>query len=298
MEPSDATASTLDSHQSLMARQMLLGLGGVRDVFLGGSLAQQSRGGGSGTWIAVTRDDGTSWDALTPKVQSLLEALPDEELSSSSSSTTADVHSSTDPGLGMQQFAPGSIEEQIMEVLDERVRPGVQADGGDVRFLAWDATAKEVRLRLEGACQGCPHSTATLHDNIKRALTYFVPEVQSVVADMAVDEASDSPTADIAWLHDALAAGDEIATLAARGTPFFSTFAGMKVEGPKLRRVKFLSRLELQGKTPEHVYVTCKDCNAKRTIEDPNDLLLAQKGNSTGDAAVVICPACCVLISR
>eukprot|EP00971_Amphidinium_carterae_P317083 6303312-Amphidinium_carterae.1 len=136
MESSGAAASALDSHQSLLARQMLLGLGGVRDVFLGGSLAQH-RGGESGVWISVTREDGTSWDVLTPQVHQMLETLPSEDTHASSSSTSD--HSEPK----MSAPAPGSVEEQIMEVLDERVRPGVQADGGDVRLISWDAATKE-----------------------------------------------------------------------------------------------------------------------------------------------------------
>ena len=59
----------------------------------------------------------------------------------------------------------------------------------------------------------------------------------------------------------------------------------------------FMSQIQLEGRTPEHIFVTCTDCNAKRTIEDPQDLLRADKGNATGNAAVAICPTCCVLIT-
>jgi len=283
---------------------MLLGLGGVRDVFLGGGLAHDRTGvavddGGSSMWIAVTRDDGTSWEALEPQVHAVLGDWPRTvDLSSPSSGSTAEPKEHEERPASSTPHAKDSIEAQIIEVLDERVRPGVQADGGDVQLVRWDAESGEVTLRLEGACQGCPHSAATLQDNIKRALTYFVPEVRSVTAEMAIDESNDSPTADIAWDHDAEPAANVIQDCAKKGTPFFSTFAGMKVEGPKLRRVKFMSRLTLNGRQPEHVFVTCRSCNAKRTIEDPNDLLLESKGNTTGDAAVVICPACCVLIER
>ena len=59
----------------------------------------------------------------------------------------------------------------------------------------------------------------------------------------------------------------------------------------------FMSEIRLEGRTPEHIFVTCSDCKAKRTIEDPQDLLRADKGNATGNAAVAICPTCCVLIT-
>merc|ERR1719362_489228 len=82
------------------------------------------------------------------------------------------------------------------------------------------------------------------------------------------------------------------------GPLFFSTFAGVRLEGAKLRRMRFMSHLQLGGRSPGHVFVSCQDCKAKRTIEDPGDLLRADKGNLTRNAAVAICPTCCVLISE
>ena len=59
-----------------------------------------------------------------------------------------------------------------------------------------------------------------------------------------------------------------------------------------------MSEILLQNRRPEHIFVTCQDCNAKRTIEDPSDLLREDKGNTTGRAAVAICPTCCVVIAK
>merc|ERR1712012_386097 len=117
----------------------------------------------------------------------------------------------------------------------------------------------------------------------------------SATEDEEVD--GDDPSADIPWIHDGEADPSGIVALAAAGTPFFSTFAGTKMEGKRLKRVQFMSRCELAGRTPGHVFVSCPDCGARRTIEDPQDLLRRDKGNVTGNAAVVICPSCCVLIT-
>eukprot|EP00931_Biecheleriopsis_adriatica_P054314 TRINITY_DN31948_c0_g1_i2.p1 TRINITY_DN31948_c0_g1~~TRINITY_DN31948_c0_g1_i2.p1 ORF type:complete len:314 (+),score=85.49 TRINITY_DN31948_c0_g1_i2:64-1005(+) len=267
-----------------IARGQLLELAGVRDVFVGGESGGSSSS--TGSWIAVTRDRNADWQLLAPRVQELLQGLPEESPEHSAAAQAT--------------HWAGGVEQEIFEVLEHRVRPSVQDDGGDVELLRWEAASGQVVLRLKGACRGCPQSAVTLQETILKTLKHFVPEVRSVHSE---EEEADptqpaDPWADIPWTHTGDAEPDAIRELASAGTPFFSTFAGTKVEGPKLRRVRFMSRVELEGRTPGHIIVTCEDCKARRAIEDPQDLLRADKGNTTGNAAVVICPTCCVLISK
>ncbi len=86
------------------------------------------------------------------------------------------------------------VELAILETLDERIRPSVQADGGDVEFLSFDPLTGTVRLRLAGSCVGCSHSADTLKSGIERALVYYVPEVRSVehVTHSELDRVSES----------------------------------------------------------------------------------------------------------
>jgi len=73
-----------------------------------------------------------------------------------------------------------SVTERVGQVLD-RIRPAVQADGGDIELLeVTDGGA--VRVRLHGACVGCPSSSLTLKMGIERNLREHVPEVRSVEA--------------------------------------------------------------------------------------------------------------------
>jgi len=286
------------------ARSQILAMQGVKDVFSTGSPGiNGSSSSDSLPWLAVTRADGADWETLAPSVQALLEALPEVNginaniadagahpvATDAASSATADVDSST-----------SAIMADIEECLEARVRPGVQADGGDVELVSFDGESGEVVLRLQGACRGCPQSAVTLKETILRALQYFIPEVRSVVQEEDTFEMPDGtdPTADIPWEHNGQPEAATMQELAAAGTPFFSTFAGFKAQGPKLRRVRFVSRLELAGRRPEHIFVSCVDCKARRTIEDPQDILSEEKGNFTQKAAVVICPTCAVLISR
>lgn len=72
----------------------------------------------------------------------------------------------------------GTIEYQIYTLLEERVRPAVAADGGDVELYAFkDGVAY---IDLQGACVGCPSSTATLRVGIKRILSHFIDDVKEV----------------------------------------------------------------------------------------------------------------------
>lgn len=69
------------------------------------------------------------------------------------------------------------MKEKVQEVLN-KVRPSLQADGGDVELV--DVEGGVVKVRLQGACAGCPMSQMTLKNGIERILKEEIPEVQSV----------------------------------------------------------------------------------------------------------------------
>ncbi len=71
------------------------------------------------------------------------------------------------------------MQDKVKEVLD-KVRPALQRDGGDVEFIG--VTDGTVKVKLTGACAGCPMSTMTLKNGIERILKEQVPEVKEVVA--------------------------------------------------------------------------------------------------------------------
>lgn len=73
------------------------------------------------------------------------------------------------------------MRERVEEVLNE-IRPSLQADGGDVELVSIDEEHGIVRLRLTGACAGCPFSTMTMQMGIERLLKQKVPEVKKVEA--------------------------------------------------------------------------------------------------------------------
>ena len=70
------------------------------------------------------------------------------------------------------------IVKQIKELLDTRVRPAVSMDGGDIVYQGFKEGI--VYLHMQGACSGCPSSTATLKMGIENMLKHYVPEVKEI----------------------------------------------------------------------------------------------------------------------
>lgn len=134
----------------------LFEIDGVAGVFLGRD------------FISVTTD-GTAWPALKPVI---LGAIMEH--------FTADLAVMDEGHEPDQAPAEGDDEivTQIKELLDTRVRPAVAQDGGDIVFERFDSGI--VYLHMQGACSGCPSSTATLKHGIENLLRHYIPEVIEV----------------------------------------------------------------------------------------------------------------------
>jgi len=74
----------------------------------------------------------------------------------------------------------GEIEDRIIKVLDEKVRPAVARDGGDIKFKSFKDGV--VHVELQGSCSGCPSSLMTLKEGVQNLLCHYVEEVKSVEA--------------------------------------------------------------------------------------------------------------------
>ena len=72
------------------------------------------------------------------------------------------------------------IVKQIEEILDQRIKPAVAQDGGDIQFVKFESG--KVFLEMRGACSGCPSSVLTLKSGIENMLKYYIPEIVSVEA--------------------------------------------------------------------------------------------------------------------
>ena len=134
----------------------LFGIDGVSGVFLGSD------------FVTVTTMPTRDWEVMKPFV---LSAIMDHF--TSGESVVAD-----DASAAGGEADDDEIASQIKELLETRVRPAVAQDGGDIVFRGFEDGI--VYLHMQGACSGCPSSTATLKHGIENMLRYYVPEVQEV----------------------------------------------------------------------------------------------------------------------
>ena len=74
----------------------------------------------------------------------------------------------------------GEIEVRIIKILDEKIRPAVARDGGDIKFKSFENGV--VRVELQGSCSGCPSSLMTLKQGVQNLLCHYIEEVKSVEA--------------------------------------------------------------------------------------------------------------------
>ena len=136
----------------------LFALPGVARVFLGGD------------FITVTKSDIAEWQALRPQV---LGAIMEHFVAGRP--VVEGLGATVDEDVSPEDQ---EIVDQIKELLDSRVRPAVASDGGDIVFRGYREGV--VRLHMQGACSGCPSSSATLKHGIENMLRHYVPEVTSV----------------------------------------------------------------------------------------------------------------------
>ena len=135
----------------------ILSVSGVEGVFLGED------------FISVNKNDLTKWDDVKHIVVSLIndfysdgnEIVIDENL--------------TESNPDLQE-----IEQKIVKILDEKIRPAVARDGGDIKFKEFKDGI--VKVQLQGSCSGCPSSTMTLKQGVQNLLCHYLPEVKEVVA--------------------------------------------------------------------------------------------------------------------
>ena len=148
--------------------EALFNLGDVTGVFYGKD------------FVSVSAAPGTEWAQLKPQVVAI---LLDHFVSGTPLFAGGDAAAiavpADDEGLP-DDPANADIVDQIKELIETRVRPAVANDGGDIIYRGFREGV--VYLTMQGACSGCPSSTATLKQGIEGLLKHYVPEVNEVRA--------------------------------------------------------------------------------------------------------------------
>ena len=135
----------------------ILSINGVEGIFLGQD------------FISVNKNENIKWDEIKHIVISLIndfyadgkEFVIDENIK--------------EEGLDLSE-----IESKIVKILEEKIRPAVARDGGDIKFKEFKDGI--VKVQLQGSCSGCPSSTMTLKQGVQNLLCHYLPEVKEVVA--------------------------------------------------------------------------------------------------------------------
>jgi len=152
-----------EASQSLLAKK-LFEIGNISNIFLGYN------------FISVSIIDENQWDILKPRILGYINDFLNSGL---------DVVSQLNESLEQEKPVGSTEDEQdiinkISEIIEERVRPAVAMDGGDIIFKKYKDGV--VYLSMQGSCSGCPSSTMTLKVGIENMLKYYVPQVLEVVS--------------------------------------------------------------------------------------------------------------------
>ena len=135
----------------------ILSVNGVEGIFLGKD------------FISVNKYDETPWEEIKHVVISLINEFY---------STGKDFI--IDKDLNEQNKNLDEIETKIVRILNEKIRPAVAKDGGDIKFKEFKNGV--VKVQLQGSCSGCPSSTMTLKRGVQNLLCHYLPEVKEVEA--------------------------------------------------------------------------------------------------------------------
>ncbi len=136
----------------------LLSVNGVEGIFLGKD------------FISINKYDDVSWDEIKHIVISLIN----------------DFYSSgkeyvINKSLNEDKKDLKEIEKKIIQILDQKIRPAVAKDGGDIKFKDYENGV--VRVQLQGSCSGCPSSKMTLKQGVENLLCHYIPEIKQVEAE-------------------------------------------------------------------------------------------------------------------
>lgn len=137
--------------------QRLFQVDGVEGVFFGAD------------FVSITKADDKEWFLLKPAILGVI-------MEHFTAGRPVLLEDDTEAGAADEE--DDEVVAQIKELLDTRVRPAVAQDGGDILFHGFEDGV--VYLHMQGACAGCPSSTATLKMGIENLLRHYIPEVNEV----------------------------------------------------------------------------------------------------------------------
>ena len=135
-----------------------------------------------GNYVSITKYDITEWQEITIEIREYIKKYVESgkdivlpEAAETLQKTSAQKDSNFE--------ALDDTSKEIVNILEEYVKPAVASDGGNIQFISYDANEKNVSVLLQGACSGCPSSTYTLKSGIENMLKEMLPgKIETVEA--------------------------------------------------------------------------------------------------------------------
>lgn len=127
----------------------------------------------SDNFVAVTKDDSVQWH----EVMIAARAFIADYLQNGGEISKIEPQKHENPVEKLINRDYTEDEQKISDILNEYVAPAVEGDGGKISLMEYDADSKTAKMLLQGACSGCPSSTATLKGGIENVLKQFLPEL-------------------------------------------------------------------------------------------------------------------------
>lgn len=133
----------------------------------------------SENYVSVTKNDVAEWNEITVEIRSFIrQFIADGKTIALETPVNQKVFKVASPSIELDD-----ISKQIIDILEEYIKPAVAADGGNIMFQSYDESSKTVNVILQGACSGCPSSTITLKNGIENMLKQLIPgKINEVVA--------------------------------------------------------------------------------------------------------------------
>lgn len=133
-------------------------------------------------YITITKDSGTPWAHIKPEVFSLITEAVTSGAPIVNVVAQKDGEAAGQDGAEPDSLAASDSDSEVVsmikELLDTRIRPSIQEDGGDIEFRGFHEG--QVLLKLRGACRTCDSSTVTLKNGIESMLMHYIEEVEGV----------------------------------------------------------------------------------------------------------------------
>ena len=145
-----------DDFQNELVRN-IMSVNGVEGIFLGQD------------FISVNKKENINWEEIKHIIISLINDF------------YADGKQFViDENIKKEISDLNEIEKKIVKILEQKIRPAVARDGGDIKFKEFKDGV--VKVQLQGSCSGCPSSTMTLKQGVQNLLCHYLPEVKEVIA--------------------------------------------------------------------------------------------------------------------